>query len=376
MTIIKRNKLKANAAHTTAWVDHIQAIPAREPVAVVENQEFTWTVDPAPANWRTEPAPGILGRARVTLTNPTIGIQLETPEMATLPDIPIKLKNVVVPPNDAPGALQGTPGNTVASMKTQFKRNKLKRLVSVEIEVNGCKLPEYIYPVTNKWQCSIVEDASLPAYGFEINSAPANGDKFVEQMEDFADAFIKSEAYVSERCGLHTHADARDFNAYDVRRMIKLYWKVEDGLFSIVPEERRHNRYAAKCGDMLVSKITSVAHPKTSKRRLIETIYKDVDDFKAMKETKHIDQRKRRVAMNIHSWAFRKTFELRLPNGSVTRDDLVNWAILWGTIVDWAYKLGERQIDAISDESFTLLLKIAPTDAIYKWLNERRERYY
>lgn len=298
-----------------------------------------------------------------------------TPEMARLADAYIELKNVNLPINNAPGIAQGTPGNTVFSERNEFKINKLKRLVSVEIEIAGCKLPDYIYPVTKKWQCSIVEDQSLPRMGFEINTAPANGDKFIDQMVDFDECFLKAGAWVNERCGMHTHADARDFNAYDVRRMIKLYSKLERGLFEIVPHERRHTKYATPCGDALMAKITSVAHPKTSKRRLIETLYTDVDDFKRMKETKAIDPLKRRRALNIHSWAFRKTFELRLPEGSVEAIDMINWAILWGTIVDSAYKMGERMIDSMGDDSYQLLLDLAPTAAIAKWIQQRKGDY-
>ncbi len=298
-----------------------------------------------------------------------------SPEMAALPDAFIEMHTINLPVNSAPGIAQGTPGNTVFSDRNQFKLNKLKRLVSVEIEIAGCKLPQYIYPVTNKWQCSIVEDQSLPRTGFEINSAPANGDKFVEQMYEFDECFQQAGAYISERCGLHTHADARDFNAYDVRRMIKLYAKLEDALFDIVPIERRRTKYATPCGETLISKITSVAHPKTSKRRLIETLYTDVDDFKKMKETKAIDPLKRRRALNIHSWAFRKTFELRLPNGSIEAEDMVNWAILWGTIVDTAYKSGERAIDAMTTDSFKLLLQLAPNARIAKWIERRKGEY-
>ena len=359
--------------HTVENVQPIQATYHNLTITTPTNQ-------PAGARWyvRTNNGgyePLTFGVTELTNEHQRKPMRQLRPDLDIMPDAPIAMKNIVLPVNTAPGIAEGTPGNTVFSDRNEFKVNKLKRLVSVEIEIAGCKLPDYIYPVTKKWQCSIVEDQSLPRYGFEINSAPANGDKFVEQMHDFDEAFIEAGAWVNERCGLHTHADARDFNAYDVRRMIKLYSKLEKGLFEIVPYDRRHTKYATPCGNALMCKITSVAHPKTSKRRLIETLYTDVDDFKRLKETKAIDPLKRRRALNIHSWAFRKTFELRLPEGSVEAVDMVNWGILWGTIVDTAYKMGERMIDSIGNDSYQTLLDIAPTLAIQSWIRARIGAY-
>lgn len=141
-----------------------------------------------------------------------------------------------------------------------------RRYVSVEIEVGGLTKHEAIWRVdeaVTKWKCATVHDGSLPNCGFEINTAPAKGKFFVDQVTEICKALRVAGAWVNIHCGLHVHVDSRDLSAHQVLRLIEVYAKIEDGLFLTVPDSRRRNNqfsrtgknYCEKCGQKLLTAI-------------------------------------------------------------------------------------------------------------------------
>ena len=261
--------------------------------------------------------------------------------------------------------------------------NPSNRYLSAELEINSSRTEESrrdnraVGSVVNQWGGAIVHDGSVG--GYEINTAPASGDLFVAQIRAICAALAETHSDVDRRCGYHIHIDARDFNYYDLRRLIKLYARIEPALFEIVPPSRRTNTYCQKCGDRLLKGLEDAVRPGETKRVIIENIYgagvlcDRARIFRDRKRQKY--DHSRYNALNLHSWFFRGTVECRLAAGTTNADKIINWGILWASILDYAYKTPERRIDALRGNPLQILLRIAPTRRVKRWIRERHARF-
>jgi hypothetical protein len=264
------------------------------------------------------------------------------------------------------------PKHHVASRK-EHKRNPSKRLIAAEIEVSKLRDASeghWVESAVRKWAGAIVEDGSLPDTGFEINTAPASGDRFCAQVEEICAALAEAEAEADRRCGLHVHVDARDFTYWDIRRLILLYAKVEDALFAIVPPSRRTSSYCERCSARY---LTRLADPKDTRSKIVQNIYKGDPDTRNHRKSKY--DHARYAALNLHSWFYRGTVECRLAAGTVSADKIVNWGLLWAGILDTAARLSEAQINALKGDSLEILLSLAPTPGVLEWVKERHAKF-
>ena len=282
------------------------------------------------------------------------------------------------------------------SMPGEFRTNPSKRYVALEIEVaKAAAGGGHVDEVVSEWMAGVVHDGSLPQYGFEINTAPANGDKLVRQLTDFARALARQKSTVDVHCGLHVHVDARDFAHYDMRRLILLYEKIEPALFAMVPARRRHSSYCMPCGEQFGAAVRAGRMPKDSKKAIIASVYGINRDSIARQASARGDKRAedrafrdrlgvargskydnaRYTALNIHSWFYRGTVECRIHTGTTDREKLVNWAMLWAAIVDRAYAMTEAQITALSGSPEEILAGLAPTKEIAAYVHARIEKF-
>jgi hypothetical protein len=253
----------------------------------------------------------------------------------------------------------------------EHKHNPSNRLCSAEIEVAKLEVRDFSTEVKEacvKWGAGIVSDGSLPDTGFEINTAPAAGDKFVKQIDDICGALRKCQAKVTKECGLHVHIDARDFSYWEVRRLILLYAKIEDALFSIVSTSRRNSHYCNRCGETYL-KAVRLETPQKVKAAVCKAVYKQ-EDIKTRRINKYDDSRY--SALNLHSWFYRGTVECRLFGGTVNGTKIKNWGMLWCGLLDWVYSHKEKDFAKFDKmTSLQTLLSVCPTEEIKQWVNER-----
>jgi hypothetical protein len=261
----------------------------------------------------------------------------------------------------------------------QFKTNPMSRTTGVEIEVASAKPDEdnrfrAIEDTIEKWTGCIVADSSLPASGFEINTAPASGDRFVRQISEICSALSKHEASVDKSCGLHVHVGARDLRYWELRRLIALYAIVEDALFDIIAPERRRSRYCTPCGKNYLRAVLDPDSTKELKRMMFGHLYGH-SEGKAIKESKESKyQDCRYFALNIHSWMLRGTIEFRMHHGTLNARKITNWSLLLTSLVDHAARLTEKEIEQFPS-GFEGLLKLAPTLEVREWVQERHNHF-
>jgi len=262
--------------------------------------------------------------------------------------------------------------NPIRSNVNQFKINKFKRLVSIELEVDNIDNGRNLSKIVKKWGGAIVTDGSLSETGFEINTNPANGDRYFQQIDEICNELDAESAVISKRCGFHIHLDAKDFSYYDLRKLIFLYSYIEPALFLIVPPVRRSSDYCKPCGHIYSTALTDKKNPKDSKQVIIDNIYKEVIPDRYEKYNLS-----RRHALNLHSWFYRGTVECRLMSGTKNALKIKHWSITWLNILDAAMKYKEKEIlqfgKANSMDTLCWLLERHPETRL--WLQQRYDKY-
>lgn len=279
-----------------------------------------------------------------------------------------------------PGLLSneaGVPFHT--SNRMQFKVNPLRRFLSCELEVSGLsdayvKLgvnPLDLDPrvitineVLEYWHSQIVHDQSLPQRGFEINTAPANGDLFVKQINEICSELLKFGAtcvnnYDTRKrqhpCGMHVHVDARDFSYHDLRRFLLFYEMVEPILYSMLPGERQNSHFAERCGKLL-GHMVRLGEPirggslkgkyDPAKVHLIEATY--ASEIPARGDKRACLQEARYRSLNTHAWFYRRTLEFRHMYGTLDAAEIIAWASIVGHIVEYAYVIPFSTIQSLA----------------------------
>jgi hypothetical protein len=263
-------------------------------------------------------------------------------------------------------------------------------------------------PVVNRWKAQIVTDGSLPNTGFELPTAPASGDLWCRQIEEITAALGTMRARVTGACGCHIHVDARDCSYWDIRRVMRLYARVESALFELVPPSRRENRYCLPCGDVFRDILRQQDRSKDVKKAIQSQLYqwepaqvtkrtseeitarekqlrdyghneyaiqerlaqfsgKNIvrdrgDQWRQFKEEKYGSSRYN--ACNIHSWIYRGSLEWRVPSGTVDATKIIAWGRLWATLIDFAVKTGETALKTLCEtlNARDLLLHVTPKD--------------
>jgi hypothetical protein len=289
------------------------------------------------------------------------------------------------------------------SYKSILKGEGPRRFVSCELEI--ARASEYVVPspvreVAKRWKAGVVHDGSLGSLGFEICTAPASGDKFVEQLRQFCEALADVRYKVSRACGYHVHIDCRDLGWWGIRRLAMLYCKIEDALFSCLPRSRRSSHYCIPCSDKL-EKYISGKPPAKIKKATFEMVYGcningasypegytiigkkgrnvrvEAEDGIMRDSISRVRTQKyhgaRYAAMNLHSWFYRGTVENRMAAGTGNLEKIWHWAMLWDAIVGYAAEGTEKGITALAS-GFATLLDIAP-GATKDWLRSRARKF-
>ncbi len=288
-----------------------------------------------------------------------------------------------------------------AAQAIDCETNGSPRYLAAEIEIAATTQQKFL-PVREaieKWQGAIVYDGSLPETGFEINTAPASGDLYLAQVKEICAALAAAEARITPACGLHVHVDARDFDFYGIRRLVRLYAAMETALFEMVPPERRANRYCIPCGAVFAQTVMRGRIPKDAvKKSVVQAVYKaDLNDAQIdrLKQNKYIrgvaigvTAEARYYALNLHSWFFRGTVECRLFNGTVDAQEIGAWGMLWARILDRvavstdeeidevAAKVdGARSLSALVKSSRSVVLGVAGDDSVRAFVEARWQRH-
>ena len=257
---------------------------------------------------------------------------------------------------------------------TTFNSNPSKRFISAEIEVAGCKKKKLrvVDEMISKYYGVVKPDGSLPMGGFEINTAPANGDKWIEQITDICKALETQEAFVNTNCGLHVHIDARDMDYLDLRRLALLYAKVENELYLLCDDNRKKNHFCKPCGPYYEKFLKNIEKgTKASRARIIEGVIRGEAPTYDYSQP-HLEGRYH--GLNLHAYWAHKTVECRIHQGSLDPKDITRWGMLWASLLDYTQSHSDLEVESIKTKGWDLLYDIAPTDEIKFWIAEQNSK--
>lgn len=268
-----------------------------------------------------------------------------------------------------------------------------RRLLAAEIEVCGSSEGwSAITRAVKVWNGSVVEDGSLPYGGFEINTHPASGKYWEAQITDICGALKMAKAYVTADAGCHIHVDCRDFNYTKLALFVRILAHVEGAMYCMVPFERRSNTTCVPCGIQYVRSIANVRQYmyKLNERQqevayrqaVLSALYgffKKSDVENVRKTKRHI---KRYRSINLHSWVHRGTVEVRIPQGMVFPQNIINWGLMLEKLASVAATHTHDSIEAIIgtqsywssadvlyEPSINLLKALCPE--LVQWIEER-----
>lgn len=302
------------------------------------------------------------------------------------------------------GHLHSNPTEVEFRVGEAHKLWPLTRCVSLEVEIcgsNGDKNKENTYQsgvfkgrIKDKYKhlrkylkgdgkgTLCVRDGSLPEGGYELNLIPSSGDKWVKQLTTLNEALVDDDAFATTAAGMHCHVDTRDLRDDNAAllRLCNLYSKLEPALFSIVEPSRRNNNYCIKVGANMAKVLKEAADPDVQLRykKGSDAIHKAIYGVVGQTEDEklRIERMKKEHghthywALNMHSHFYRGSVEFRIHHGTVDRKQWLNWSLVCASIVDFAKKRSDEEVEAVT-ANIEGLKSILPSELCRKWVDAR-----
>lgn len=225
-------------------------------------------------------------------------------------------------------------GNTLTKAKV---RGLLKKLSNHESFITKYQLSGE----SNQWH--VKDDATCGPQGrygpkgVEVASFVAKGVADLQHIAQVAEGLQKAGSKVNDNCGLHIHAEAKDLSVQQVGVIISYWIKIQDVFSMSLPVRRRDNPY---CRNYINSESTK----NWSKNEAAKSFFSAKTIWEIFKPTNlnFYDNEDRRVNLNLVNFArainfnndYRKTLELRWPEGTLDASDIKCWVRLFLSFID------------------------------------------
>lgn len=259
------------------------------------------------------------------------------------------------------------------------------RFTGVEIECGlGTLKSRELRSLTGKWGSGIHSDGSVNAgdYSIELVTSPARGDAFVSQVRETCAVLAACKTVVDKSCGLHVHVDARDLTTASVLTAVRLYARVERSLYGLVARSRRSNTYCGPWGDALtkphylsdgrtVNPMDKDASLTDRERALDVATYGSEREARYAKESRE-KHGSRYHGLNLNALAVHGTIEFRLHHGTVNPDKIIMWAAVCNSIVEFASKHTESEVENLRGTPAEILEKVIGDPEVTAWCRARR----
>lgn len=167
--------------------------------------------------------------------------------------------------------------------------------------------------------------------GIEIASYIASGIKDIDHIATVARFLSLSGCRVNDNCGLHIHAEAKDFDVRSAGVLLAYWLKIESWVENILPKRRRKNKYCKKLSETKV---------------FDRNRYWDAQDFFVFFAPTNLntyENEDRRVTLNFVNFVksivtgndSRKTLELRYPEGTLDYNEIKSWLFFYLNFLDY-----------------------------------------
>ena len=242
--------------------------------------------------------------------------------------------------------------------KGNFFQNPLSRWIGLEIELTPpgdlehLQLPAFV-------KFDLVRDGSIPL-GKELVTRPLIGDQFLQGITSLAKGLYLAGSGVTKECGFHVHVGAKDYGAFELRRLLTVYTRLEREIFTkFTTPERVESRF---CKPYTMKRdcwktLWGLSTGPEIRRFLIEWLYagKLTPRGKGFANTKDLRKHKyeecRYHGLNLHSWMQRNTIEWRHYQGTIDPERLVFWPLFCGWCVEICGALRDSETQEIQSLS-------------------------
>jgi hypothetical protein len=186
----------------------------------------------------------------------------------------------------------------------------------------------------------------IEKYGYEVASYVGKGVKDILHMGKVAEAMKKDGAKINKHCGIHIHASADGLTAEQVG-VIMAYWvKIERTMFQSCPPSRRRNKYCRSLRRRVPvrTKLTPIQFWEKIRPGNLNT--HENNDKKVSVNTVGF------TASQQGCYGVKNTLELRMPEASLEKADIINWIRLYLNFVESTKKAKmplSRQVANVKD---------------------------
>jgi len=219
-------------------------------------------------------------------------------------------------------------GHVVSKSKIAFL---IKSVSNKEINVSKYQLSNQ----NNFWH--IKDDATCGIFGrrgpkgVEVASYIANGLQDIDHIATVARFLSLSGCRVNDNCGLHIHAEIKDFDVRSAGILLAYWLKLENWIENLLPKRRRKNKYCKKLSDTKVFDRNQYWDPQ------------DLFVFFAPTNLNTYENEDRRVNLNFVNFVksivtgnnLRKTLELRCPEGTLDYREIKFWLYFYLNFLDY-----------------------------------------
>lgn len=280
--------------------------------------------------------------------------------------------------------------NMHLSIKDRQKFN-CTRSVGVEWEYNtvgytGGALNNWLI----KWHGHHYTDGSC---GYEAVTPPMAGDNIAKCLGELYNIFKQGCAKIDDQCGLHVHVDARDLSWHDIRRLVRVYSKIEPLLYLLGGQYRATNDYCSPCGAQYLNYLSMAEESKLSfKDAILLTALGFLTNKLDIGSTAVQAQKKmwRRISkksggryrgLNLVPWLSGRlvkapdtTIEFRLHRNARSAERAIGWAQLCARIVDYVAKSNDNDVENLPKSSLQSLCKVIAPDCA-PWILKRLKEW-
>lgn len=199
---------------------------------------------------------------------------------------------------------------------------------------------EYSYlPDPGEWDFRYHEDGSVPNGG-EYLLGPETLPGIIQPIQSLCAIAQEVGAEVGTQAGLHIHTGGLPNDNYSVARVIALFGATQPAWAAAVPRHRRENNYCNFYSPSYVQQALDYFKAPTREKllKVVSYNYGDMQSWHVEKVEKGGQDRYR--ACNVNSAYCHGTYELRLPNATLSETQMAGWALLWPVFCHAAIKGG------------------------------------
>ena len=187
--------------------------------------------------------------------------------------------------------------------------------------------------------------------GFEMSSRILQGESSLSELALIIELLNKFNALIDDECGLHVHIEIRnDFEASQIKNILKLQLNLEDSFDYLVHPERRRgniycksnlNQFYSELIDLETSQETAI-WTDTGRASLVSRSFQFLDEAERQTMDKLIAASMFHK-LNLFPTLSCGTVEIRSHHGTLDYAEIVNWIALQMALVETAH--GASKID-------------------------------